>query len=439
MRLLQFDAHVPVVQIERRVCLRAVAAAARLAFRCLASSWAGKEAVSTKARRPLSYSSKRILVLPQSPLMRSGQWGNRAGGLSQNRVLCVGNLDEEALAEWAKIPLLQSTWLTRSTVSQDCQTGSSACGMASRRLEQLSRHVCGAPAQNAQLLAGIRVVELSTMAAAPAAAAVLADLGAEVIKIESPSGDPWRTTGVKYRPGVEYGVMFEHDNRGKQSVVLDLKQGAGMKAFKQLLGGADVLLTNVRKRGLLGLGLDYESVAAEFPQLIYCHLSAWGRSGPKENNPGYDTGAYASASGIMEFFRPSDTAKLSRWPVGLGDHSTAMNLVGGIALALFHRTRTGVGQLVDVSLLRSGIWANALSLVAAETSKSWSNELRQEMHMGGRPLLLQVKLNHLVRSSFPPYSRCSVAAVRVQGGQVYPPARLRNTSSSPWCVAEPGD
>ena len=150
-----------------------------------------------------------------------------------------------------------------------------------------------------------------------------------------------------------------------------------MKAFRQLLSGADVLLTNVRKKALLKLGLDYKSVAVQLPKLIYCHLSAWGRSGAKEDKPGYDTGAYASASGIMELFRPSDSSPMSRWPVGLGDHSTSMNLVGGIALALFHRTQTGLGQLVDVSLLRSGIWANALILVAAGTSTDWSTECRK--------------------------------------------------------------
>ena len=145
----------------------------------------------------------------------------------------------------------------------------------------------------------------------------------------------------------------------------------------------------VRLQGLAKLGLSYETLHAKYPRLIYCHLTAWGRTGPRVNDPGYDTGAYGAATGIMDQQRPSDDAEMSRWPVGVGDHAASMSVVGGIGLALHHRNTTGLGQLVDVSLLRAGVWANSHSIVAASASDEWARTLQERMPLGGRPLLLQ--------------------------------------------------
>ena len=172
------------------------------------------------------------------------------------------------------------------------------------------------------MLRGLEVVELSTMAAAPAACAVLADLGARVVKVESSLGDEWRSTGRNFGPKA-FGAMFEQDNRGKSSITLDLQSDAGSQVFHRLLAKADLLVTNVRLRGLAKLKLDFDTVHACYPQLIYCHLTAWGRTGPRVNDPGYDTGAYGAATGIMDQQRPSDAADMSRWPVGVGDHAAS--------------------------------------------------------------------------------------------------------------------
>jgi crotonobetainyl-CoA:carnitine CoA-transferase CaiB-like acyl-CoA transferase len=216
------------------------------------------------------------------------------------------------------------------------------------------------------LLEGVKVVELATVIAAPACAAVLADLGAEVLKIESPtapdvtrswkdSDDPDKTAS----PHLGNGSGFTQFNRGKQSLTLNYATPEGLKIMKELLAEADVFITNVRNKSLIKAGLDYQSLKNELPQLIYGHLSAWGLDGAKKDDPGYDFGAFWGYTGVMEIARSSDDSPMPRFPGAIGDNVTSMQLVAGIALALFHRQNTGEGQLVDAALIRSGIWALA--------------------------------------------------------------------------------
>ena len=239
------------------------------------------------------------------------------------------------------------------------------------------------------MLSGTNVIELATMAAAPGCGAVLADLGATVVKVETEAGDPWRKTGQFYRPEREFGAMFEQDNRGKKSISLDLAKPAGAELLRSLLARADVFLTNVRRSGLQRLGLDWEQVKGIYPRLVYCHLTGWGREGPFADKAGYDIGSYGAANGLTELGRPSADTEMSRWPTGQGDHAASMSAVAGIGLALNQRHVTGTGQLVDISLLRAGAWANSHSIVAASASKEWAEALRLPMTAGGRPLLLQ--------------------------------------------------
>ena len=207
------------------------------------------------------------------------------------------------------------------------------------------------------VLEGIRVVELATVVAAPSCGAMMCDLGADVIKIETPSGDMWRRNAIKLAPkGQRFGKLFENTNRGKRSIVLDLKKSEDLKNLLKLLETADVFLTNVRVKGLQRLGLDYETIRHRFPRLIYAHLTAWGRAGPHRDDAGYDAGAFWAASGIQDITRFSDDSPPSRYPGGIGDHTTGMALMSGIGMALFYRERHGRGQLVDASLLRVGTW-----------------------------------------------------------------------------------
>eukprot|EP00929_Paragymnodinium_shiwhaense_P090621 TRINITY_DN50795_c0_g1_i1.p1 TRINITY_DN50795_c0_g1~~TRINITY_DN50795_c0_g1_i1.p1 ORF type:complete len:398 (-),score=68.81 TRINITY_DN50795_c0_g1_i1:120-1313(-) len=215
-------------------------------------------------------------------------------------------------------------------------------------------------------LQGLRVVELATVLAAPSATAVLADYGAEVIKIESPGGDMWRKEGMVLK-GDSHGVMFDNTNRGKKSVVLDIKQAADMGLLRSLLQTADVFVTNVRQSALVKQKLDYEALRAEYPHLIYAHLTGWGRSGPGAERPGYDVGAWWASSGIMDFVRSTEAAPPPRYLAGMGDLTTASQLLAGIGMALFHRERSGKGQLVDVALMRSGLYVAGCQLTMAAT------------------------------------------------------------------------
>jgi len=135
--------------------------------------------------------------------------------------------------------------------------------------------------------------------------------------------------------GREFGPFFDHDNRGKHSVTLDLQTSAGLESFELLLSKSDVLVTNIRVSGIQRLGLDYDSVKTRHPRLIYAHLTAWGRSGPMRDAPGYDVGAFWAGSGMLDLLRASDHQKeMPRLPGGSGDHATSMSLSCEIHFAL---------------------------------------------------------------------------------------------------------
>jgi len=214
----------------------------------------------------------------------------------------------------------------------------------------------GAVPKGSPVLQGVRVVELATVVAAPAATALFADFGADVIKVEAPAGDYFRNEGKALEPGRGHGKMFDNFNRGKRSVVLDLTKESDLANMEKLISSADVFVTNVRPEPLKRLGLDYDSVHKRHPRLVYGQLTAWGLEGPKKDEPGYDAGAFFAATGMQDLLRPSEDSPPPRYPGAFGDLATSMQLVSGIGLALFHRERTGEGQLVDACLLRQGVW-----------------------------------------------------------------------------------
>lgn len=178
-------------------------------------------------------------------------------------------------------------------------------------------------------------------------AAVLADWGAEVIKVEPPEGDPGRAWATGRNP------TFELDNRGKRSVTLDLKVAAAQTVMASLLEQADVFVTNLRPRALARFGLDHASVAERFPRLVYTLVTAYGVGGPDHERAGYDTGAFWGRAGVLTAMAPPGT-DLPVSPGGSGDHMTSLAAVAGTAAALVSRQRTGRGQLVTASLLRTG-------------------------------------------------------------------------------------
>jgi crotonobetainyl-CoA:carnitine CoA-transferase CaiB-like acyl-CoA transferase len=206
------------------------------------------------------------------------------------------------------------------------------------------------------MLEGIRVIELGVWVAGPSAGGVLADWGADVVKIEAPAGDPMRRMlAVTVGHGRPESPPFDLDNRGKRSVVLDLTVPEGRAAALRLVERADVFLTNLRPEAVGRLGLGPDALLASNPGLVYSCVTGYGSSGPDAHRAGYDVGAFWARSGIAATaVSPDQPPPGIRG--GLGDHVTGITTVAGIVGALFARTRTGRGQVVETSLLRTGIW-----------------------------------------------------------------------------------
>src|SRR6266487_176870 len=206
-------------------------------------------------------------------------------------------------------------------------------------------------------LHGIRVIELAHWMAGPAAGGVLADWGAEVIKIEPPGGDPMRklfsTFGLN--PDAPNGA-FLAANRGKRSIEIEVKTEAGREVLDRLLQRADVLLTNLRPSALERLTLTPAAVMARHSRLIYCSVTAYGWGGPDQERAGYDLAAFFGRAGISHQVTTQGTAPAALMQ-GLGDTFTALAAVSGILAALVERQSTDTGRFVEASLLRTGMWA----------------------------------------------------------------------------------
>jgi crotonobetainyl-CoA:carnitine CoA-transferase CaiB-like acyl-CoA transferase len=202
---------------------------------------------------------------------------------------------------------------------------------------------------------GIRVVELGVWVAGPAAGGILADWGADVIKIEPPDGDPARLFARMLGSDLGINPPFEMDNRSKRSIVLDLTTDEGRSTALELVADADVFLTNVRPAALDRLGIGFDTVSARNPRLVYGLITGFGLTGPDADRAAYDVAAYWSRGGIAHLLtRPGDTPPFQRG--GMGDHTAGMTLAGAICAALVARHRTGAGQLVTTSLYRQGAY-----------------------------------------------------------------------------------
>lgn len=210
-------------------------------------------------------------------------------------------------------------------------------------------------------LQGIRVVELGVWVAGPAAGGILADWGADVVKIEPPTGDPARLFGRML--GVEGDVSppFEMDNRGKRSIVLDMTLEKDRTTARELIDAADVFLTNVRPGALARMALDFATVAAHNPRLVYGLITGYGESGPDADRAAYDVAAFWARAGLAHLLtRPGQTPPFQRG--GMGDHAAGMTLAAAICAALVARGRTGEGQMVSTSLYRQGAYTVSFDL-----------------------------------------------------------------------------
>ena len=226
-----------------------------------------------------------------------------------------------------------------------------------------------AESRNCEILQGIRVVELASYVAAPICGRMLADYGAEVIKVERSTGDAWRTVGnntnVKAYP--DANPMFDILNSGKKSVVINLKSEAGIKDVKELISTADVLLTNSRMKSLEKMGLGPEEVMEANPSLIYAIMTGYGIEGPEKDAPGFDSTAFWARSGLLRDL-PADMP--GQYPccqfTSVGDTIAGSLLFSGVLGAIIRRMNTGKGDFVTTSLLETGVWVNNTMVIMTE-------------------------------------------------------------------------
>lgn len=213
---------------------------------------------------------------------------------------------------------------------------------------------------------GLRVVELAQWVFVPVAGALLADWGADVIRIERLEGDPYRglaTQGIGTdRPGVNLSMALA--NRGKRSLALNLRHEAGLTVLHELLSSADVFLTSLRPGALSRLGLDADTLRERYPTLIYARGHGFGMRGPDANQPGYDSSAFFARGGVGHILTPPERDYPISQRGAMGDRNGAMALAFGIATALLKRAKTGVGSVVDVSLLATAMWMLSSDLLA---------------------------------------------------------------------------
>ncbi|MFC2013800.1 CaiB/BaiF CoA transferase family protein [Chloroflexota bacterium] len=213
-------------------------------------------------------------------------------------------------------------------------------------------------------LSGVRVLELAEWIAAPSASMILADWGADVIKIENPQGGD-AVRGLLHTDGVytyaDFNQHWEFLNRNKKSIGLDVRSEEGKAILYQLVERADVFVTNFRKLFLEKLGYSYETISKRNPKIVYLSITGYGHKGPSRDAPAMDETAYWARSGIMSLLGEPDTPPPALRGA-MGDLPTGMFAAGGVALALYNRERTGEGQEIEVSLLGSGIWTAGFDL-----------------------------------------------------------------------------
>lgn len=207
-----------------------------------------------------------------------------------------------------------------------------------------------------QVFKGVRVLELAQFVFVPAAGAVLADLGADVIKIEMTEGDPYRRLKITDgRQTKSANLSMELNNRGKRSIAIDLKTDEGRELLLKLVETADIFLTSIRPAALRRLGLTLEVLRERNPDLIYVHGNGLGFRGEQADRAGYDASCFWARGGFAHMLSAPGQRPTRPRPA-LGDHSGAMNVAFGMASALFHRERTGEATEVEISLLSSAMW-----------------------------------------------------------------------------------
>jgi len=229
------------------------------------------------------------------------------------------------------------------------------------------------------IFSGLKVVDFATFVAAPGASVILSDFGADVIKVEPPSGDLWRHANqMPPMPVAKDAYPFHLANRNKRGIVLNLKSPSAEQVLEKLVRWADVFVVNTPHPARKKLKLEYADVVQWNPRLIYADLTGFGEKGPDSGLPGFDITAYWARSGLLSMTR--DAGAPPTWPVsGSGDNATAVGIYSAIVTALYRRERTGEGAYVTTSLLAEGVWSAGVSIQAALCDATFSG-LHDRIH-----------------------------------------------------------
>src|SRR5277367_6365152 len=236
---------------------------------------------------------------------------------------------------------------------------------SSAAAEEMLMTTLETPMASVNIFSGLKVVDLASFIAGPSAAVILSDFGADVIKVEPPSGDIWRVGHkIPPQPQASDAYPWHLANRNKRGISLDLKSPSAGLVLKRLVEWADVFIVNTPHPARKRLNLEYDDVAKWNPKLIYADLTGFGEKGPDADLPGFDITAYWARSGLLSMTR--DAGVPPTWPVaGSGDNATAVGLYSAIVTALYRRERTGNGSHVTTSLLAQGVWSASVSIQAA--------------------------------------------------------------------------
>lgn len=237
-----------------------------------------------------------------------------------------------------------------------------------------------------KILEGLKVIDCASFIAAPAAGAILADFGADVIKVEPiGSGDPGRQLATyPGMPQSEHNYSWMMDNRSKRGLALDLTNPEGQEIIHKLATDTDVFLTNYPLRVREKLAIGYETLAPLNDRLVYASFTGFGEKGPEAAKPGFDMTGWWARSGLMDAVRTHHDAEPVRSLPGMGDHPSALAFFSAIMMGLYERAMTGKGSLVRSSLVSSGIWTNGFNAQAALVGAKF--EPRPPRSQGGRPL-----------------------------------------------------
>lgn len=221
---------------------------------------------------------------------------------------------------------------------------------------------------NKKPLEGIRVIELGTYVAVPTAARMMADWGADVIKVEAPNGDYYRTHAGRFfrLPNDEdYNVIFQHMNANKRDICLNLKTPEGKDALMTLLETADIFITNTRPKPLEKLGFGYDILKERFPRLICGYFSGFGEKGPDKDRAGFDTAAFWARGGALVDWAVAESTPSKPFP-GFADGAVGAAFLAGILAALYGREHTGKGDAINISLFGTSLWYNNASLITGQ-------------------------------------------------------------------------